>query len=144
MKARELIKRSESLALAAYRCPVGKLTIGWGHTRTVREGMKITKAGATVLLDRDITEAALVVAGEVPHFDELRPGQQAALVSLVFNIKPSEFRTSTLLKKILTRDDVEVAQEFPRWKYGTVNGVKVVLNGLVARRREEVKLWTEL
>ena len=39
-----LIKHFEGCKLAAYRCPAGVLTIGWGHTgKDVKPGMVITQ-----------------------------------------------------------------------------------------------------
>ena len=38
-----LVKHFEGLRLKAYRDPVGKWTIGYGHTKGVFPGQKITK-----------------------------------------------------------------------------------------------------
>ena len=53
-KARDLIKLFEGLRLRAYRDPVGKPTIGFGHTQGVRMGDVITEEQANILLDLDM------------------------------------------------------------------------------------------
>ena len=53
-KGLELIKSFEGCRLTAYRCPANVLTIGWGHTKNVYEGMTITQAQADRLLVEDV------------------------------------------------------------------------------------------
>ena len=36
----ELIKHFEGCELKAYKCPAGVWTIGYGHIKTVKEGME--------------------------------------------------------------------------------------------------------
>ena len=38
-----LIKKFEGCELEAYKCPAGVWTIGYGHTKDVKEGDKINK-----------------------------------------------------------------------------------------------------
>ena len=38
----ESIKQFEGCKLTAYKCPAGIWTIGYGHTKNVTSGMKIT------------------------------------------------------------------------------------------------------
>lgn len=40
----EKIKEFEGCSLTAYKCPAGKMTIGYGHTKGVKNGQKITQA----------------------------------------------------------------------------------------------------
>ena len=48
----DMIKKSEGLRLVAYLpTPNDVWTIGYGHTKTATEGMKITKKGAVLLHD---------------------------------------------------------------------------------------------
>ena len=42
MTGKEIIKKWEGLRLEAYLCPAGVPTIGWGHTKGVKLGDKIT------------------------------------------------------------------------------------------------------
>ena len=50
----ELIKRNEGLRLEAYRCPAGVWTIGYGHTKGVYKGMRISKEEAEMFLCQDV------------------------------------------------------------------------------------------
>jgi lysozyme len=80
----DLIKGFESLRLEAYRCPAGVWTIGWGHTRGVQPGMRITPDRAAELLAEDIAQVERDLPAAV-HVN-LTQGQWDALVSLCFNL----------------------------------------------------------
>ena len=54
-KGIELIKKYEGLRLTAYRCPAGVWTIGYGHTKGVKQGQKISSEEAEKLLIEDLT-----------------------------------------------------------------------------------------
>lgn len=79
-----LIKEYEGLHLNPYWCPAKIWTIGYGHTRTVRSGMRITAEQADQLLEEDLRIAGRAVTRlvKVP----LNDNQFAALVSFVFNV----------------------------------------------------------
>ena len=98
-EALDLLKRWEGCVLHAYDDadparpprfvqsgdPVrGTLTIGYGHTRSVRPGQRITQAEAERLLLEDLApvEAAIARSVTVPLTD----GQHGALVSFAFNL----------------------------------------------------------
>ena len=42
----KLIKESEGCSLKAYKCPAGVVTIGWGQTKGIKEGMVWTQQQA--------------------------------------------------------------------------------------------------
>ena len=130
-----LIKEFEGLYLEAYLCPANKWTIGYGHTKTVRPGMKITERGAEELLRQDLAwcEDAVRENVKVP----LTQNQFDALVSFVFNVGEGAFKKSTLLKKLNAGDYEGAANELLRWTRG---GGKV-LKGLVRRREAERQLF---
>lgn len=131
----ELIKGFEKLYLEAYLCPAGVWTIGWGHTKGVKPGMKITEEQAEELLEEDMQEAIRVV--ERLNVD-LSDNQYNALVSFVFNIGGSAFARSTIRRKILANpNDKNIRAEFMRWVYA--DGEK--LKGLERRREEEAELY---
>lgn len=132
----ELIKNSEGLKLKAYRCPAGKLTIGYGHTgKDVKPEQKITKKEAGELLKADVadTERTINKLVKVP----LKQNQFDTLVSFVYNIGAVEFKKSTLLDKLNNGNYTAVPAELMRWVYCK----KKVLSGLVARRQTEADLW---
>ncbi len=128
-----LVKDCEGCRLAAYRCPAGIPTIGYGSTRGVAIGMTITEAEAEARLRYDLDAAAAAVRDAVTV--PLTQGQFDALVSFAFNCKG--WRASTLIRKLNARDYSGAAAEFPRWVHAAGNK----LPGLVERRRREATLF---
>jgi lysozyme len=51
-----LIKRFEGCELEAYKCAAGVWTIGYGHTKNVKEGMTISKEQADNMLLNELDE----------------------------------------------------------------------------------------
>lgn len=130
-----LIRQFESLRLTAYRCPAGTLTIGYGHTANVQEGQTITKFQAEALLQQDIAQ----IESYLNSMNlKLNQNQFDALTSLIFNIGPSAFQSSTLFNIIrLDPFSEDIAIQFRRWIYSRGQ----VLPGLQRRREEELKLY---
>jgi lysozyme len=130
-----LIKEYEGLRTEAYRCPAGVWTIGYGSTRGVREGMRITEAQAESLLRQDVErfERAVVGMVEVP----ITQGQFDALVSFAFNLGAAALRRSTLLRLLNQSRYAEAASQFPRWNKAGGR----VLAGLTKRRSAERALF---
>jgi lysozyme len=131
-----LIKDFEGVRLTSYQDVVGVWTIGYGHTKTAKPGMRITMYGATELLRQDLrwVEKAIKKNVKVP----LTQNQYDALASWVFNLGETNLRSSTLLKKLNAGDYTGAGQEMLRWNKA---GGKVV-RGLTRRREAEVALWT--
>ena len=143
----DLIKQFEGLYLAAYLCPAGKWTIGYGHTDAagapgVYRGLRIGAGDAEEILRDDLqgVEAAVIDAVNV----DLTQGQFDALVSFTFNLGAGALAKSTLLKRINEGRMDAVPAEFMKWTKARVNGELVDLPGLVKRRRAEAKLWRGL
>lgn len=131
-----LIKRAESFAANPYRCPAGKLTIGYGHVLSMQDRIipPITVEQADALLASDLSWVEEDLnALPVP----LTQGQFDALASLTYNIGRGAFAGSTLKKRLLAHDMTGAADQFPRWV--RVDG-KVQL-GLVNRRIEELRMF---
>lgn len=80
------LKRQEGLRLTAYRCPAGKLTVGYGHTSGVKEGDIIDRTQAEAFLVGDVAKAETGARSLVPTFDAISPRRQDAIVNLVFNM----------------------------------------------------------
>jgi len=142
----KLIKSYEGFPVNADGNPVGYLdsggipTIGWGHTGTVDgvavyEGMVITVSKAQELFNSDVASAVNTINSLVTV--PLTQAQFDALVSFCFNIGGTQFRSSTLLKKLNAGDYVGASNEFGRWVFD--NGVR--LQGLVDRREAEKNLF---
>ncbi len=130
-----LIQQFESLHLQAYKCPGGILTIGYGHTSGVHEGMTITESEADELLAEDIE----VCEKQINSLNlSLNQNQFDALVSFLFNVGFGNFSKSTLLLKVrINPCDNSIADEFAKWVYS--KGKK--LTGLQRRRTSEIKLY---
>lgn len=136
----------EGMELNAYKCPAGVWTIGVGHTGTVdgipiSRGMMISEAEAMALLREDIKRFERYLNRQ-SFVGRLTQGMFDALVSFIFNVGTGAFDSSTMRKKLCTgatREDV--AKEFRKWVYGTVNGKKERLPGLVKRRERESELF---
>ena len=137
-RAISLIKSFEGLRLSACRCPAGRLTIGYGHTSNVHEGMTVTEAQAEKLLMQDIYFAELAV----DMLGKLTQNQYDALVSFVFNVGNRAFSSSRLRRYVLADpNDPAIRQEFLRWVHITVSGRKQVSKGLQNRRNAEANLY---
>ena len=130
----KLIKKFEGLRLKAYRCASGVLTIGYGHTGGVTEGMEISKREAEKLLIQDCQKFASYVddAKYVPVTNQLNDNQRDALISFAFNCGQNNLRT------LCSGRDVETIGK-KITLYNKSNGK--VLQGLVDRRKAEQELY---
>lgn len=138
----ELIKRHEGLRLTAYKpTPNDVWTIGYGHTKTTKQGMKITEAGADALLRQDIVWVEDVIKRYVKV--PLTQNQYDALASLIFNIGEGQFSRSTVLKRLNDRDYIGAADAFLMWnkQRNRTTGQLEPLKGLTRRREEERELF---
>lgn len=133
----ELIKRWEGLRLGAYKCSAGVWTIGYGHTRSARQGMRITEAEAERLLKDDLMRFETAVSNAVKV--DLTENQFAALVSWAYNVGENAVKTSTLVRKLNRGEYDSVPVELMKWNKisGKVN------RGLTNRRAAEVGLWSK-
>jgi lysozyme len=133
----KLIKECEGCKLTAYKDSVGIWTIGYGHIRGVKEGMKITQEQAETYFESDIMDYLLPVQKEVGQI--CNANQIAALTSFSFNVGINGLKKSTLLKivKENPQNFTEIRKEFMRWVYA---GGKVI-DGLKKRRVKEADLY---
>jgi len=138
-KGIDLVKHFEGCYLKAYRCPAGVLTIGYGHTSGVTEGMEVTKAEAETMLMNDLNKVANIIEKFLPK--TLNDNQFSALVSFAFNCGCNALKESTALKRLINGDINGAAEALTWWNKATVNGKKVVLKGLVRRREAEKELF---
>jgi|TARA_Y100000289_G_scaffold64752_1_gene77147 lysozyme len=135
-KGLELIKHFEGCELTAYKCPAGVWTIGYGHIKGVSEGMTITQEQAEQMLLDELVEYENYI-NELVSVD-LSQNQFDALVSWVYNLGPSNLRSSTLLKVLNSGDYNGVPAQIMRWNKA---GGKV-LEGLTRRREAEARLFS--
>nr|WP_314591604.1 lysozyme [uncultured Serratia sp.] len=137
-KGRDFIKGFESLELVAYPDPGtgGKpWTVGWGHTKGVKQGDRITKEQAEQFLSDDLAVFELTVNSAIKR--PMTQNQFDAMVSLAFNIGGPAFAGSTLVKKFNADDIQGAADQFPRWKFSGGE----VMPGLVKRRAAEREVF---
>jgi lysozyme len=135
----DLIKQSEGCELEAYPDPgtgAEPWTIGYGSTKGVTKGMKISQAEAEFMLVRDLLafEAGVTNLVKVP----ITQNQFDALVCFSYNVGLGNLQSSTLLKMVNNRDFAGAAQQFQRWN----KAAGKVLNGLTKRRLAEAKLFS--
>lgn len=126
-----LIKEFEGCRLEAYRDPAGVLTIGYGHTHGVQEGMRITQETADEYLRDDCVAAEKNVNGFDAKY-HWNQNQFDALVSFAFNLGSINQLTANG-----TRSIAEISAKIP--EYCHAGGKK--LSGLVRRRSAEKELF---
>lgn len=131
----DLIKQFEGLRLTAYKCPAGVYTIGYGHTRGVKRGMKITEEEASTYLAADLrnSEKAVERYDSIYHWNQ---NEYDALVSFTFNCGATNLRS---LLRNGRRNRSQIAVTLPLYRK---SGGKV-LKGLVRRRAAEKALFLE-
>lgn len=135
----ELIKKFEGCKLEPYRCSANVLTQGFGHTKTVVEGQSWSQEHAEHMLELDLQEFEQAVRELITV--DLNEDQFSALVAFTFNVGRGNLATSTLRKVLLAKEYDEAPDQIRRWNKATVNGEKVVLDGLVRRRNAEALLF---
>ncbi|KEQ17552.1 lysozyme [Endozoicomonas numazuensis] len=128
----------------------GHCTIGVGHLihKGVCNGIVpsekpflkgITVKRAKELLRKDILIAESTIKGSVTS--TLNQNQYDALVSFVFNIGGPQFRNSTLLKYLNSKQSNKASDEFLKWNKMTIGGRKIEVKGLTNRRIAEKHLF---
>lgn len=138
-KGKSLIKSFESLKLKAYKCPADVWTIGYGHTRNVKQGDVINEKQADCYLMQDLYNSEKTVNRLVRV--KLTQSQYDALVSLVFNIGSYAFSQPTLLVKLNKGNYVGASEQFRVWNKIILNGIKKPSLGLTRRRQAEEDLF---
>lgn len=132
----ELVKRYEGLRLKRYNDVTGHPTIGFGHLCKDNDGlMEVSETHALEILHYDLGIAANAVLRLTKT--PLNDNQFAALIDFVFNLGSGLFQASTLRAIINRRDFKDAPKQFERWVYSG----SFKLNGLIARRKEEAKLF---
>jgi lysozyme len=122
----------------------GFLTAGVGHLLNETEiatwaGKDIPASVIDAWLDADTDEAERDVHEYVKV--KLQPKQRNTLISFRFNIGRSAFKGSTLVRKLNNGDYDSVPSELRKWNKTTINGKKVVSDGLIKRRADEIAMW---
>ena len=132
-----LIKKFEGCEYNAYKCAADVLTIGYGHTKGVKEGDLITQQEADKILEEDMKEYEGYINDYVTV--DLDQNQFDSLVSWVFNLGPANLRASTMLKVLNNKEYEEVPNQMKRWN----KAAGKVLEGLIRRREAESLLFQD-
>ena len=145
-KVRKFIADREGYSENAYQDTRGVWTIGYGHTKNVKQGDKITKEDAEKFFKEDLEEHIIPLNKvKVP----LNDNQKAALASLIYNIGGTSFSNSSILKKLNEGDMEGAAEAFELYcketKTVNINGENVrkkfTNQGLLNRRKKEKELF---
>lgn len=130
-KGIDMIKLFEGLRLTAYKDPVGVLTIGYGHTKGVTEGMKITQDRADAYLLEDLKAAESAVSKKPYDWNQ---NEFDALVSFTFNCGSGNL-TKLVKSGKRTKEEISAALLL----YNKAGGKE--LAGLTRRRKVEKELF---
>lgn len=105
-------KLAEGLSLKPYRCPAGKLTIGYGHNL---EANGISEEIANQLLHEDLDKSESYVLKTLGHLKEPFYG---VAIDMVFNLGPKGFSSMKRLNKALAdhnKDEVLTELVDSKW-----------------------------
>lgn len=154
----KMIRQAEGCVLHIYKDQAGLDTIGVGHLLTMADKSSgrfndgITEEQAMDLLREDVasTEKHVSDLVSVP----LTQNQFDALVDFTFNVGRTALATSTLLKRLNAGDYAAVPSEMAKWNKITtfsrdqatkkIIKKRIVLEGLVKRRKREGDLWSRV
>jgi len=137
--ALDLVKGHEGLRRTAARLADGRWTIGYGHTRSAREGATVTADDAEALLLYDLRP--VVAAVNAWSFAPLSQNQFDALVAFAFNIGLPAFRTSNVLRRVNAGEPLQAASAMDSWRRAEFEGEAQVIDALVRRRAAEKALF---
>ena len=131
--------RFEGLRRRAARLPDGRgWTVGYGHSRTAREGAQVTEAEARALLAWDLSQAAAVVEAVV--FAPLDANAFDALCDFAFNIGETAFRTCEVARHLNEGRPLRAAAAMEVWRRATIGGHSLVVDAVMRRRAAEKAL----
>ena len=138
---RDLIASFEGLSLAAYLCPAGVATIGYGHTKGVKMGARLaSKVYANILLDEDLESYAAEVEKSLAA-TLVSQHEFDAMCSLAFNVGVTGFSSSSVLRQHKAGNKEGAARAFMMWDKATIGGVLQSVSGLTRRRAAEAGLY---
>jgi len=138
----ELIKSFEGFRARATRLPDGSWIVGFGHTASAREGLRVTRADAELVLrHHDLKPIEALISDRV--LTPLTQNEFDALVSFAFNIGPQAFLESNVLALLNSGERLQAAEGMSAWRKGRVDGEVRVVDALVRRRAAEKALFLE-
>jgi lysozyme len=137
-----LIKKFEGFRSHPYLCSAGIPTIGYGSTyyengvRVKLSDSPISEEWAEELLKKNVVHYDLAVNSLTR--DDITQNQYDALVSFAYNVGVTNFKNSTLLKRVNANPkDPNITNQFMKW----IRAGGRVVKGLILRRKEEAQLY---
>lgn len=137
----EMIKSFEGYRERATRLADGRWTIGHGHVRSAREGVRINLRDAEDLLIYDIQQIEAAISQRI--LTPLNQNQHDAIVSFVFNISPGQFADSDVLRLLNAGEHTFAANAMEAWRMARIGSKLEVIDALVRRRAIEKALFLE-
>lgn len=129
--ASAMIVDLEGVEYTPYYDVAGVLTVCYGHTGNDIEDRAYSEEECQELLDSDLTRIASLIDPNISA--DISVTQRAALYSFAYNVGPTAFNKSTLLKKLNANHMTGACSELHRWIYA--GGKK--WKGLMNRREIE-------
>ena len=129
------IKRHEGFRAKPYRCPLGFLTVGYGHNLDVP--MKPHEADA--LLEARLRPVVRGVIEVLPHLNEYGEVRANALIDLAFNVGLNGFKRFKKMLAAVRREDWNAAaleMKDSRW-YTQVGDRGVELAAMILTGKEQ-------
>lgn len=138
----DLIKRFEGYREHSVAIGGGEYMIGYGHTRSAREGLRISEENADAILrEYDLPPVEKAVAEHVHA--PLAQNEFDALVCLAFNIGIEAFLGSEVLALVNSGEKLRAAEAFSAWRKAQIEGRTLLVDALVRRRGAERALFLE-
>jgi len=140
-----LIKKFEGFRAAPYKDSASIPTIGYGTIlyptgkAVTMTDKPVTEEDATGFLSYQMSLKSKAIGPMLQKLASLH--QAAAMLSLTYNIGTSAFQSSTVLKKFNAGDIQGAADAFLMWDKATVDGQRVVIDGLHNRRLAEQAIF---
>jgi lysozyme len=131
-----LITEFEGFRAAAYQDVVGVWTIGYGFTRGVQPGDKMTKAQANQRLSDELLDYERAVAEAAGQCNQ---NQFDALTCFTWNVGIAGMKKSSVIKAHVRGDYTAAARAFALWNKAGGR----VWPGLTRRRAAEAALYLE-
>ena len=101
------IKHHEGFMSKPYKCPAGKLTIGYGRNI---EDMGITMTEAEYLLVNDLTRSQTELSNSLPWYKTLSHRRKQAMLNLHFNMGTGTLSKFQKFLKAMSESDYSTAK----------------------------------
>jgi lysozyme len=132
--AYDLSLPSEGFHQSVYTDPVGLPTVCVGHMdKSLKLGQKFSVDECMKMFAEDWKKHQAQL-NSVVKVGYASGWQKEALTDFTFNLGITAVKSSTLIRKLNTKDHVGACRELTKWVKGRVKGKLVTLRGLVTRR----------